>query len=86
MGSHGKGINADEALIHKVTLSKPFLMGATEVTNAEYEIFDPEHKKLRGKYGLSKADDEAVIFVNLVSSCALRSIIPEAIKSHYQMR
>ena len=39
-------------------------MGTTEVTNAQYERFDPSHKNLRGKYGLSKEDDEAVIYVN----------------------
>lgn len=70
MGSHGKGINYDESPIHKVTISKPFFMGATEVTNAQYEKFDPEHKKLRGKYGLSKKDDEAVIFVNYEEATA----------------
>lgn len=64
MGSEGKGTNFDEAPIHKVTISTSFLMGATEVTNAQYELFDPTHKQLRGKNGLSKKDDEAVIFVN----------------------
>ena len=38
-------------------------MGATEVTNAQYEQFDPDHKKLRGRDGVSKADDEPVTFV-----------------------
>ena len=64
MGSHGQGEDYDEAPIHPVTITKPFLMGTTEVTNAQYEQFDPSHKELRGKYGLSKEDDEAVIFVN----------------------
>ena len=64
MGSHGLGEDYDEAPIHPVTITNPFLMGATEVTNAQYERFDPSHKNLRGKYGLSKEDDEAVIFVN----------------------
>lgn len=64
MGSHGVAENQDEAPLHSVTISKPFLMGATEVTNAQYEYFDPQHKLLRGKFGLSKADDEAVIFVS----------------------
>lgn len=64
MGSHGLGEDYDEAPIHPVTITKTFLMGTTEVTNAQYEQFDPSHKKLRGKYGLSKEDDEAVIFVN----------------------
>ena len=64
MGSHGLGEDYDEAPIHPVTITNPFLMGTTEVTNAQYERFDPSHKNLRGKYGLSKEDDEAVIFVN----------------------
>jgi len=53
----------DEAPAQTVKISKPFLMGATEVTNAQYEQFDPEHKKLRGRDGVSKADDEPVTFV-----------------------
>lgn len=64
MGSHGQGEHYDEFPIHPVTITKPFLMGATEVTNAQYEQFDPSHKEPRGKYGLSKGDDEAVIFVD----------------------
>ena len=64
MGSHGWGEDYDEAPIHPVTITNPFLMGTTEVTNAQYERFDPSHKNLRGKYGLSKEDDEAVIYVN----------------------
>ena len=54
----------DEAPIHTVTITKPFFMGVTEVTNQQYELFDPGHKSLRGKKNLSKADDEAVVFVN----------------------
>lgn len=64
MGSHGLGEDFDESPIHPVTITKPFLMGATEVTNAQYEQFDPGHKALRGKYGLSAGDDEAVIYVS----------------------
>jgi hypothetical protein len=48
-----------------VTISRPFYAGVCEVTNTQYELFDPEHKKLRGKdRGLSEEDDEAVINVN----------------------
>jgi hypothetical protein len=39
-------------------------MSACEVTNAEYERFDPEHGQLRGKLGFSVGDDEAVIFIS----------------------
>ncbi len=54
----------DEVPVHRVNISRSFYMAATEVTNAQYEQFDPEHKKWRGRDGQSKADDEAVIFVS----------------------
>jgi formylglycine-generating enzyme required for sulfatase activity len=55
--------DADESPAHKVKISRPFLLGAHEVTNAQYEQFDPEHRKLRGRDGVSKADSEPVTFV-----------------------
>ena len=64
MGSEGKGENFDEAPAHKVNISKAFRMGATEVTNAQYELFRPEHKKLRGKNNVSTEDDDAVVNVS----------------------
>ena len=39
-------------------------MGVTEVTNAQYEQFDPQHRNLRGKLGFSQDDNEAVLFVS----------------------
>lgn len=54
----------DEFPSHSVTISQPFYLGTTEVTNAQYEQFDPDHRSLRGKLGFSRADDEAVIFVS----------------------
>ena len=54
----------DERPAHKVTISNFFYMGSYEVTNAQYEEFDPDHRKLRGKRGFSKEDNEAVIFVS----------------------
>ena len=62
-GTQAQG-DFDEHPNHTVRISRPFYMAATEVTNAQYELFDPGHANLRGKEGLSKADDEAVIFVN----------------------
>ena len=61
---HRREGDPDERPIHKVTLSRPFYLGVFEVTNAQYEQFDPEHRKLRGKLGFSKADDEAVVFLS----------------------
>ena len=41
-----------------------FRMSATEITNAQYEAFDPSHRALRGHKGFSRADNEAVILVS----------------------
>ena len=54
----------DEMPVHEVMISKPFYMGVFEVTNKQYELFDPEHKKLRGKNGFSFGDNEAVTYVS----------------------
>ena len=35
---------------HRVTLTKPYLVGAFEVANKYYEMFDREHKRHRPKY------------------------------------
>ena len=53
----------DERPAHRVRITVPFYMGVHEVTNAQYEQYDPAHRSLRGKLGFSKADDEAVVFV-----------------------
>lgn len=66
-GAYGRGDDKgelNERPRHCVRLTKPFYMGACQVTNAQYERFDPEHRKLRGKLGFSTEDDEPVIFVN----------------------
>ena len=63
MGGKGEGENYDEAPIHKVTITHAFRMGRTEVTNAQYEQFRPEHRALRGKNGISVNDDDAVVYV-----------------------
>lgn len=60
MGSMGERENYDEAPVHRVNIAHPFKMAVTEVTNAQYEEFRPEHKLLRGKDGLCYGDDEAV--------------------------
>lgn len=56
--------NWDEQPVHNVTIRAPFLMSATEVTNAQFEQFAPDHRQVRGKLGFSKEDDEAVVFVS----------------------
>jgi formylglycine-generating enzyme required for sulfatase activity len=55
--------DGDETPAHKVTISRPFYLGSTEVTNTQFEQFAPGHKNLRGKKGASIGDDEPVTFV-----------------------
>src|SRR5260370_23196614 len=55
--------DADEAPAHRVKITKTFYLGACEVTNAQYERFDPAHQKYRGLDGVSTADDDPVVFV-----------------------
>jgi len=54
----------DEHPSHMVTIKQPFYMACVEVTNAQYELFDPNHKTWRGRRNLSKEDNEAVLFVS----------------------
>ena len=54
----------DERPVHRVTITKPFYLAECQVTNSQYEMFDPAHWELRGKLGFSRDDDEAVVFVS----------------------
>ena len=55
----------DERPAHPVQITKPFYMATTEVTNAQYEQFDPDHRALRGSVSrISGDDDEAVVYVS----------------------
>ena len=54
----------DEQPVHQVTITRPFLIATTEVTNVQYEQFDPSHRKYRGARGVSNDDDEAVVCVS----------------------
>ena len=60
----------DESPLHKVKITKPYYVAVCEVTNFQYELFQPEHRTLRGKKGFSSADDEAVVFVNWYDAMA----------------
>ena len=59
-----EGGDWDERPVHQVTITRSFFIAETEVTNAQYEQYDPNHRELRGKLGYSTQDDEAVVFVS----------------------
>ncbi len=61
----GPGGEGDELPAREVTIS-PFRMGKYEVTNAEFERFMPEHRKVRDEY--SFRDREPVIYVSWVQA------------------
>jgi sulfatase modifying factor 1 len=42
---------------HQVTLTKPYFMGAMEVTNKQFEMFDPEHVRRRPVYQQGQSGD-----------------------------
>ena len=85
MGSDGWGENFDEAPVHQVTLSKPFRMGVTEVTNAQYEMFRPEHKMLRGKNNVSTEDDDAVVNVSYQDALDFCKWLSDKEGKHYRL-
>ena len=85
MGGTGAGENYDEAPMHRVTITRPFRMGVTEVTNAQYEQFRPEHRKLRGKRGFSSGDDEAVVFVSYADAVAFCQWLSEREGKTYRL-
>ena len=84
MGSP-EGGDSDERPAHRVAIGEPFYMSATEVTNAQYERFDPEHSTLRGKRDLSREDDEAVIFVSWNEAAAFCKWLSEKEGKPYRL-
>ena len=57
-----RGADWDEAPAHRVRIARAFFIGATEITNAQYERFDPAHRSKRTK--ASANDDDAVVQVS----------------------
>lgn len=75
----------DEHPQHRVTISRAYHLGVTEVTNAQYEQFDPHHRALRGKLGFSTADDEAVVYVTWHDAVAFCRWLSRREGRHYRL-
>lgn len=54
----------DERPAHRVTITTTFHLAATEVTNEQYEQFDPSRREKRRRARLSREDNEPVINVS----------------------
>ena len=72
----------DEAPRREVKVDA-FRMSATEITNAQYEAFDPTHQ--RGEQGFSTGDDEAVIMVSWDDAMAYCRWLSEKTGKHYRL-
>jgi formylglycine-generating enzyme required for sulfatase activity len=55
------GADWDESPVRQVKITHSFLIGTTEVTNAQYEQFDPKHRRVSKT---DSADDDAVVNVS----------------------
>lgn len=75
----------DERPVRKVEITHAFYMGVFEVTNSEYEKFDPTHRALRGKMGFSQGDDEAVVFVSWEEAKAFCEWLSRKEGLHYRL-
>lgn len=85
MGGEGDSENYDELPVHKVNITHPFKMSVTEITNAQFEAFRPEHKALRGKNGLSLEDDEAVVYVSYADAVDFCEWLSRKEGKHYRL-
>lgn len=63
-----KNLSWDEAPVHEVVISAPFALAATEVTNAQYEEFQPDHRKRHARdyrvLGMGDKDNDPVTYVS----------------------
>lgn len=85
MGSSGWGHDYDEAPVHKVNISSSFRMSVTEITNAQYELFRPEHRSLRGCGGFSTEDNDAVVNVSYEDATAYCRWLSERTGQTYRL-
>ena len=76
--------DADESPSHTVTVAA-FSLGVTEVTNAEYEQYDPSHRALRGRGGFSKRDNEAAVFVSHENATRFAAWLAEQTGKPYRL-
>jgi len=73
----------DEFPERNVTISKDFAISRFEITNAQYEAFDPDHRIWRGHFkGISEYDSEAVVYVSWEEATAFTEWLSESDPSY----
>lgn len=74
----------DEAPARTVEVSA-LRMSTTEITNAQYECFDPSHRQKRGYADFSNADDEAVVLVSWEEADAYCKWLSKRTGRHFRL-
>ena len=82
----GEGaLEQDEKPVHLVKFRQPLWMQQTPVTNAQYEQFDPKHRKLRGQGGTTDADQDACANVSYMDAQAFAEWLSRKEQKHYRL-
>lgn len=85
MGGKGIGEHYDEIPKHEVIHTAAFRISKTEITNKQYEEFDPTHKSWRGDGGFSRGDNEAVVNVTYEDATAYCEWLSEKTGKNYRL-
>lgn len=76
----------DESPAHRVKISQPFYLGAFEVTNRQYEAFDPSHQRFRNVTKVDEhSDNEPVTQVTWAQATDFCSWLKEQEKLPYRL-
>ena len=75
------GADWDETPVRQVKITHPFFMGVTEVTNAQYEQFDPKHRRAPKE----AAKDDAVVNANWDDANAFCQWLSTKEGKHYRL-
>lgn len=85
MGGKGIGEDFDEIPKHEVIHTASFRISKTEITNKQYEEFDPSHKSWRGDGGFANKDNEAVVNVTYEDATAYCRWLSEKTGKNYRL-
>lgn len=81
-----QGADWDEQPVREVEITKPFAMSSTEVTNAQYELFEPGHRaSAKTNRAISQEDDAAVVNVSWDDAARYCQWLSEKEKKHYRL-
>ena len=68
----------DEFPTREITISQPFSISKYEITNNQFELFDPSHNAWRGHFmNISEGDNESVVYVSWEEAVAYTAWLSE---------